>query len=236
MFTGIVQTQGSIAATTPTDAGIRLSIDTRGWVPDRGYRPALGDSIAVSGVCLTLAGIDPPADAGQARGQGGDAAGTLHFDVITETLGKTTLGRLTPGDPVNLEPAVLPTQPMGGHVVQGHVDGVGVVTAIKDDPADWRLTLRPPADLMRWMIPKGSVCIDGVSLTLAEVADDTITIALIPTTLELTTLGQASVGDEVNLEADALVKTIIHTLDTMREKGGDEAVTMDLLRQAGFTG
>ncbi|MEQ9461692.1 MAG: riboflavin synthase [Phycisphaeraceae bacterium] len=222
MFTGIIQTIATVADTTPTQAGVRLTIDTQGWVPDRGYQPTLGDSIAVSGVCLTLAAIE----------SGGAVFG---FDAITETLNKTTLGRLRPGSKVNLEPAVLPTQPMGGHTVQGHVDGVGVITAIHDNPADWRLTLRPPDKMMRWMIPKGSVCIDGVSLTLAEVANDTITIALIPTTLEITTLGQARVGDEVNLEADALVKAIVHTMETMKKQGGDsEAVTMGLLAQAGF--
>ncbi|WP_428389767.1 riboflavin synthase [Mucisphaera sp.] len=233
MFTGIIQTVGRVAAATPTPAGLRFEIDTQGWVPDRGYQPAPGDSIAVSGVCLTIADI-------QARkgGGGGDGVGTISFDVITETLNKTTLGRLKTGSPVNLEPAVLPTQPMGGHVVQGHVDATGEVTAIDNNPADWRLTLRPPLELMPTMVPKGSVCIDGVSLTLADRTDDTITVALIPTTLELTTLANLKPGDPVNLEADVLVKAIIHTIHNMTqpEKGGQaEAISMDFLQRAGFT-
>ncbi|QDU71370.1 riboflavin synthase [Mucisphaera calidilacus] len=217
MFTGIVQTMGSVAALTPTGAGVRLEIDTEGWVPDRGYRPALGDSIAVSGVCLTLAAIE---------------GGVFGFDVISETLAKTSLGRLERGSRVNLEPAVLPTQPMGGHFVQGHVDGVGAVTAIDADPADWRLTIRPPASMMAWMVAKGSVCIDGVSLTLADRDAETITIALIPTTLEVTTLGSLKVGDTVNLEGDVLVKAIGHTLRAM--SASEEPVDMDLLKRAGF--
>lgn len=218
MFTGIVQTMGSVASIDKTDAGVRLAVDTEGWDPDRGYRPELGDSIAVSGVCLTLAEI---------------GGGVFGFDVITETLAKTTLGGLERGGRVNLEPAVLPTQPMGGHFVQGHVDGVGEVTAIEENAEDWRLTIRPPASMMAWMVPKGSVCIDGVSLTLADRDDETITIALIPTTLEVTTLGALKVGDRVNLEGDVLVKAIGHTIRAM--SAGGESVDRSLLERAGFT-
>ncbi len=221
MFTGIVQTTGRVTRLTPQPAGVRLTIDTGGWSPQGGRPPELGDSICVSGVCLTVAKID---------------ASTLGFDVIPQTLGLTTLGTLGPGDAVNLEPAVTPMQPLGGHFMQGHVDGVGRVTHILDTASEWRMTIEPPPELMPFMIAKGSVAIDGVSLTLAAVHDSTFEVALIPTTLKLTTLGQRTVGDAVNLEADILTKTTVATLQRMAQAKPNTAqpVTMDLLRSAGF--
>ena len=195
MFTGLVQAQGALADSTPTDAGRRLVIDTGDW----GYRPDPGDSVAVSGCCLTVVVADGP---------------RLSFDAIPETLAKTTLGGLAPGDRVNLEHAVTASTLMGGHFVQGHVDGVGEVTKIVTE-GEWRVRVQPPADLMRFMIPKGSVTIAGVSLTIADLdhAEGWIEVALIPETLERTTLGGLAVGDGVNLEADMLVKTVVHTAE-----------------------
>lgn len=221
MFTGIVQTTGQIAAATSVPGGLRLTINVSHWEPEGGYVVEPGHSICVSGVCLTVT---------RAEHDG------LAFDVIRETLDKTTLGGLAVGDRVNIEPAVLPGQPLGGHFMQGHVDGVGAVTAIHAGEDEWRITVAPPAELMAYIIPKGSVAIDGVSLTLAEVHDDTFEVALIPTTLDITTLGQQKVGDHVNLEADILAKSVVTVLKRMQSGGETPEVTMDLLRRAGFTG
>ncbi|MCX5660607.1 MAG: riboflavin synthase [Planctomycetota bacterium] len=230
MFTGIVQAKGSVASVRPQPAGVRLAIDPRGWRPAGGLALALGDSVCVSGVCLTLASLD---------------AGQLHFDVINETLTKTTLGSLGAGQTVNLEPSLTANTPMGGHFMQGHVDGVGVVSQIKNDPGDWRVTVTPPAELADYVIPKGSIAIDGVSLTLASTAAGTFDVALIPTTLKLTTLGDLRVGSRVNLEADILAKTVVHYLRRVTAGGSgapgvprspaDAALTLDGLRRAGFT-
>lgn len=222
MFTGIVQTIGRVAAVATQPSGVRLSIDTGHWQPDEGRAPIPGDSICVSGACLTVADLD---------------GRTLGFDVVPETLNRTVLGRLRPGDTVNLEPAVTASQPLGGHFMQGHVDGVGVVTAVVDQDGQWRLGIRPPADLAPFMIPKGSVSIDGVSLTLASVADDRFEVALIPTTLQRTTLGTLKPGDLVNLEADMLAKTTVTTIRRMLGASSTHAaepITMGLLRAAGF--
>jgi riboflavin synthase len=222
MFTGIVQTTGRVARLDRNPFGVRLSIDPGSWTPAEGRAPRHGDSVCVSGACLTVAALDD---------------GVMCFDVIAETLDKTTLGSLRVGDPVNLEPSVTPNQPLGGHFMQGHIDGVGEVTAVAAGDEEWRITIKPPAELMRYMIPKGSVAVDGVSMTLAAVHDDAFEIALIPTTLELTTLGQRKAGDLVNLEADILAKTTVHTLLRMRGADADaqtEGITMQTLRDAGF--
>src|SRR5690606_30143159 len=120
---------------------------------------------------------------------------------------------LAAGDAVNLEPSVTPTTLLGGHLVQGHVDGVGVVVNVIRSDAETRVTVRPPADLMRYMVPKGSVAVDGVSLTLADVGQDDFTVALIPTTLAITTLGSVRAGSRVNVEADQLVKAVARLLN-----------------------
>lgn len=186
---------GRVRETRPTIAGAGLAIDPLGW----DHRPQPGESIAVSGCCLTLVG--PPSD------------GTLGFDVVAETLGKTTLGGLRPGDAVNLERSLRASDLIGGHLVQGHVDGVGVVERVAEG-GERRVTIRPPTALMRYMIPKGSVAIDGVSLTIAETRPDAgvIEIALIPVTLERTTLGALRPGDRVNVESDAITKTVVHAV------------------------
>ena len=219
MFTGIVQTTAQILDSTPTDTGRRLTVQ-RGKLQGAVNH---GDSICVSGVCLTAIEITND---------------QLGFDVIHETLMKTSIGQLSVGDLVNLEPAVTPSQPMGGHFMQGHVDGLAVVDAIHTDEGEWRITLKPDAGaegLMDYIIPRGSVAIDGVSLTLARVSSDSFDVALIPATLDLTTLGQREVGDRVNIEADILAKTIVHQMHRMRGRASDkQAVTMDLLREAGF--
>lgn len=197
MFTGLIQALGSVAEIRSTPRGNRLVIDPRGW----DHRPSLGDSIAVNGCCLTVA--EGTLDSAIPR--------ALAFDVIPETLRMTGLGSLRDGSLVNLEHSVTPTTLMGGHMVQGHVDGIGVIESVQT-VGEWRIRVRPPVALMELMIPKGSVCVDGVSLTLAAVdpASGTFDIALIPTTLAKTTLGQAKVGDHCNLETDMIARTVVH--------------------------
>ncbi len=191
MFTGLVQAMGRVRGVTRSDSGVRLRIDPEQW--DRRWRP--GDSISISGCCLTATGDGE----------------SLAFDVIAETLSKTTLGALAEGSRVNLESSLMASDLMGGHIVQGHVDGVGVVESVRTG-ADWRVAVRPPAALMEYMVPKGSVCLDGVSLTLAAVDPKagTIEVALIPETLQRTTLASLKPGDRCNIEADVLAKTIVH--------------------------
>ena len=219
MFTGIVQTTAKIVQSTPTETGKRLTVE-RGKLQGPINH---GDSICTSGVCLTAVDITET---------------TLGFDVIHETLMKTSIGSLNEGDLVNLEPAVTPSQPMGGHFMQGHVDGLAVIDAIHQGGGEWRITLKPEAGaeaLMNYIIPRGSVAIDGVSLTLARVSQDSFDVALIPATLELTTLGQRKVGDKVNIEADILAKTIVHQMRRMQSKPSNkQPVTTELLRDAGF--
>ncbi|MEX0774784.1 MAG: riboflavin synthase [Phycisphaeraceae bacterium] len=219
MFTGIVATMGRIARAQRHAFGLRLIIDRSHWRPGS-YRFGPGDSVSVSGVCLTVV---------EATDQ------TLAFDVIQETLDKTSLGGRKEGDRVNLEHALLPTTPMGGHFVQGHVDGVGHVVKVIRSAEEVRLTVRPPAELMDYIVPKGSVTIDGVSLTIAAVGQDDFDVALIPTTLDITTLGTTGEGDRVNLETDIVSKTIVHWLRRQKSGKGDP-VTLDTLRAAGFVG
>jgi riboflavin synthase len=206
MFTGLIQAVGRVAAVVPRGegAGVRLVIDPGAWE----HQPAVGDSISVSGVCLTVAGFGDGAGAG--TGAGGKRAWC--FDAIPETMAKTALGRLTVGSRVNLEHALTPSTLLGGHFVQGHVDGVGEVVKIQTG-ADWRVTVRLAPGLMMHMVPKGSICLDGVSLTIAELSRDTVTVALIPVTLDKTTLGDLRIGDGINVEADVLVKAVVATID-----------------------
>ncbi len=196
MFTGLVQSVGSVRKVERIgdgpDGPVRLVIDPGSWV----HRPSHGDSISVSGVCLTVANRPT------ARSR------MLGFTAVPETLSKTTLGGLRAGGRVNLEHALTPSTFLGGHLVQGHVDGKGKVVSVRRG-GDWRVRVHLPAGLREFIVPKGSVCLDGVSLTVASVYADGFEVALIPTTLELTTLGGLTPGDWVNVETDLVVKTIL---------------------------
>lgn len=199
MFTGLVQAIGRIDRVSPLERGADLLIRPVGWV----HRAAVGESISVSGVCLTVA--DEPRPDGP-----GDAV--LRFEVVRPTLDRTTLGLLRPGDEVNLEHACRPDTLLGGHLVQGHIDGVGVVRGVKGEAGDYRLTVAPPADLLPFIVPRGSIALDGVSLTIAEVGPDVFEVALVPTTLEKTTLGRLRPGWRVNIETDIIARTVVHAL------------------------
>lgn len=201
MFTGIVQSVGSVLSLEQASTGARLRIDPGEW----DHRPCPGDSIAVSGCCLTVASADP--------------GGSIEFDVVHQTLEKTTLGVLRRGSRVNLEHAATPRTYLGGHIVQGHIDGLARFTRILSGE-DRRLTVRPldPAH-MDYIAPGGSVTVDGVSLTVQSVTHDEFTVALIPTTLERTTLGEAAEGSACNLETDVLARTVVHWLRRIRAAG-----------------
>jgi len=194
MFTGIVERSVPVVSSEPTAAGRRLVLAVE-W-PDVRH----GESIAVNGVCLTVAEMSP---------------GGLAFDVISETLSRTNLGRLKAGEEVHVERSLRFGDRFDGHVVQGHVDGTARVVAVQSDTSDWRMTLDPPADLARYIVPKGSVTLDGVSLTVAAIDHTRFQVALIPTTLQITRLGKRNVGDEVNLECDVLTKTIVATMERL---------------------
>lgn len=201
MFTGIIRAIGTVVETQPTPAGRRIVIEPGPW----DVRPGPGDSIACSGCCLTL--TTPPEQAG----------GRYCFDAIPETLSKTTLGSWTPGRRVNLEAAARIGDRLDGHIVQGHVDTVGTVD--RTDTADgWRTRVRVPSEFGRYLIPKGSITVDGVSLTLATVggmgeSEPWFEVALIPETLERTTLKDLKAGDEVNIECDITAKTVVHVVE-----------------------
>ena len=193
MFTGLVQAVGSVVSADPAPAGTRLVIDPGNWA----YRPEPGASVSVSGVCLT---------------QVGPFEGRLVFDAVPETLRLTTLGGLTPGRAVNLERSLAAGDLIGGHFVQGHVDGLGEVECVTTD-GEFRVRVRAPEAVAPYLTPKGSIAIDGVSLTIAAIDGDSFEVALIPTTLDETTLGRLSAGDRVNLEADTLAKTVAALMD-----------------------
>ena len=188
MFTGIVRERGRVVSAEPNGAGVHLRIaapETAG--------AALGDSIAVSGCCLTVTA---------ASGE------TLEFDAVPETIARTTLGGLGPGAEVNLEPALRAGEPLGGHFVQGHVDGRARVTTLQPEGDGMRLRLHLEPELLRYCVEKGSIALDGVSLTIAALHEDGVDIALVPFTLEHTTLGALAPGDEVNVEVDLLAKYV----------------------------
>jgi len=203
MFTGLVQTIGTVCEISATPSGAKLRVDSGGW----GHIPTVGESISVAGCCLTL--VQPVDNQNEPR---------LVFDVVAETLKLTTLGELKSGSPVNLEASVTPDTLLGGHLVQGHIDGVGTVTHVQTDPQDYRVTITPPQALMPMMVPKGSVAVDGVSLTIATVTDSSFAVALIPTTLEETTLSTLTVGDRVNLESDMIARAVVHAVNHLQIK------------------
>jgi riboflavin synthase len=190
VFTGIVEERGVVTACGPGPAGTRLEVACRTVGEDA--RP--GASVAVGGVCLTVV---------EARD------GTLAFDLAPETLARTTLGLLEPGHAVNLERPVTVVTRLGGHLVQGHVDGVGTVAGRDDDGAGGAvLRIRAPSGTERYLVEKGSVAVDGVSLTVAGVDGDGFTVALVPHTMAATTLGRARPGTPVNVEVDVLAKYV----------------------------
>ena len=198
MFTGLVEGLGSVSRSEASGSGRRLVISPPAEM-QAGGRPALGDSIAVNGCCLTIVDL---------------AEGDWSFDVGEESLNRTNLGALAVGDSVNLERALAVGARLGGHFVQGHIDGRGSVLSIQPD-GEW-ITMRfaLPTNLSRYLVEKGSIAIDGISLTVVEALNDQFSVMLIPHTLSATTLGRRKVGDVVNLEVDMLAKYVERLLAT----------------------
>jgi riboflavin synthase len=197
MFTGIVEELGRVVSRKGSRIVVRC--------PIAASDAAIGDSLSVDGVCLTVVGLD------------GDEAS---FDISQETFDRTSLGALTPDDPVNLErPATLVSR-LGGHLVQGHVDGVAVATAVQpDDEGGARLSVRLPGDLRRYVVEKGSITLDGVSLTVAAVHGDEIDVALIPHTRVATTLGAIQTGDAMNVEVDVVARYVARNIESLISDG-----------------
>ena len=188
MFTGLVEDLGTVVAIDRSGDGAVLTVESR-----LGPQIAEGDSVAVNGVCLTATGI-----CGERFG----------FDVVNETLRRSSLAELDAGAKVNLELALRADARLGGHIMQGHVDGVGVVTGVRDDGFGRVVTVEAGADLLRYVVEKGSIAVDGVSLTVARVDDTSFDVALIPETLERTNLGVTTEGRTVNLEVDVVAKYV----------------------------
>jgi riboflavin synthase len=188
MFTGLVQGVGRVAALRRTEAGARVTIETSLVDELRA-----GDSIAVNGICLSAAALEN---------------GSFAADAMNETLSRSSLGDLEPGSEVNLELPLRAGDRLGGHMVQGHVDGVGRVLSVTEDGFARRVQIEAPAEVLRYVIEKGSIAVDGVSLTVAALNSRSFTVSLIPETLKRTNLGQAGPGDRVNLEVDVLAKYV----------------------------
>jgi riboflavin synthase len=200
MFTGLVEEMGEVARTELTGAGRRLWIRARRVLEDT----RVGDSLAVSGCCLTVVALEP----------GGFAA-----DVVPETLRRTTLGSLERGRRVNLERSLRLDQRLGGHLLQGHVDGVGRVSGVESEGAGRRLALEIPEDLRRFVAEKGSLAVDGVSLTVADCRGTRCEIALIPHTLAVTVASTYAPGDAVNLEVDLVARYVARLLEEAGTEG-----------------
>ena len=189
MFTGIIEELGTLASFEKNSGGARMTVDAQIVVSDA----TEGDSISVNGVCLTALDITPS---------------SFSADLSQETLDRTTLGNLGEGSRVNLERAVTPSTRLGGHIVQGHVDGRGTYLSAENNGEFWTVRIGFPAEMAKYLVYKGSVCVEGISLTVAALSDDHFDIAIIPKTWELTNLSTLRPGDPVNLEADVIAKYV----------------------------
>jgi len=217
MFTGIIEAVGSVAAVERRGGDVRLRVQA-GKLPLDDV--ALGDSIATNGVCLTVVAL---------------SADSYAADVSLETLEFTTLGTLRPGDPLNLEKALTPSSRLGGHLVSGHVDGVGDVLELHQDARSWRSRLRAPASLARYIAHKGSICVDGISLTVNAVDGAEFELNIIPQTMAETSFSSYHPGSRVNLEVDLLARYLERLMlgDAAAEPGA-QGVTLELLARQGY--
>jgi riboflavin synthase len=189
MFTGIVREVGRVVAVEGRPEGRTLVVQA----PATAAGTGVGDSVAIGGVCLTAESVD------------GDR---MRFHAVAETLRRTSLGRLTDGADVNVEPALRAGEPLGGHYVQGHVDGLGAIASVEAEGEGLRVVVEAPLEILRYCVEKGSITVDGVSLTVAELLEAAFAVALVPHTLEATTLRDLAPGQPVNLEVDVLAKYV----------------------------
>ena len=195
MFTGIIEELGSVRSIEERGANARIVISARVVTEGTNH----GDSISVNGVCLTALDVGPDSFAA---------------DVSMETLARSTLGTLQPGTPVNLERAVTPATRLGGHIVQGHVDARGQLDGVEDHGESWTIKIAYPKEIGRYLVFKGSVAVEGISLTIAGLTDDHFEVAIIPKTWEVTNLSRLKPGDDVNLEVDVIAKYVERLLET----------------------
>ncbi len=217
MFTGIIQAIGEIERLEPRGGDVRVAVRAGAL---KLAEVAIGDSIAVNGICLTAVAID---------------GGRFMADVSRETLSLTTLGDLGPGSRVNLETALTLATPLGGHLVSGHVDGVGTVLEIREDGRSWRLRIHAPGELARYIAHKGSICVDGTSLTVNEIKGAVFDLNIVPHTLTATIIGDYQAGSRVNLEVDLIARYLERLV--LGEHAGDHevsAITEEFLRRHGF--
>ena len=219
MFTGLIEELGAVLAVRHGAGSSRLALDA----PLVASGTRIGDSICINGVCLTVVTV---------------AGHRLEFEAIAETLRRTNLGELRVGDRVNLERAMAASSRFGGHIVQGHVDAVGRVARVTPESTSHRVTVDAPPELMRYVVEKGSVAVDGISLTVASTATGSFTVAIIPHTWAETTLGLRRPGDRVNLEADVLAKYVERLLEARLAPGmpdhASAGLTEAALRDHGF--
>lgn len=189
MFTGIVREVGRVVSADGGESGRTLVVEA----PETAASTAVGDSVSIGGVCLTAESVD---------------AGRIGFHAVPETLRRTSLGRLAAGGEVNVEPALRAGEPLGGHVVQGHVDGLGRISSVEWEGDGLRVVVEAPPEILRYCVEKGSITVDGVSLTVAELLEDAFAVALVPHTLSATTLRDLAPGQPVNVEVDVLAKYV----------------------------
>lgn len=213
MFTGLIKALCVVKSAARTPGGIELCVD----LGDLMKSVQTGDSIAVNGACLTVTRL---------------TGSTAYFDVSGETLDKTTLGKLRTGSEVNVEMALSGTDRFGGHMVQGHIDGIAEIKSIQKKGKFWDMHFTAPRQLLSEMVVKGSVAVDGISLTVVDINENSFSVSLIPETCERTTLGTAKVGQEVNIETDIIVKAVRRQLKQML--GGKEKLTLESLQQMGY--
>ncbi len=216
MFTGIVQQQGTLVSREDIDGDSRLVVDVPSGM---GGRFDVGDSIAVNGVCLTVAG---------------GREGRVHFDVSAETLSRTRLGRMAPGERVNLEPALSASDPVGGHFVTGHVDGLGEITRLEPDGRSHRLEIAAPESLARYIAVKGCITVDGVSLTVNEVNDARFGVNVVPHTWSVTNMQDYVVGTRVHLEVDLIARYLERLTGGGEAPAAEPDITTDFLSKQGF--
>ncbi|MGM0395852.1 MAG: riboflavin synthase [Bacillota bacterium] len=215
MFTGIIEEIGTVRAITKSEKAARISIDATKVLED----VKLGDSISTNGVCLTVTNF---------------SKSNFTVDVMAETIRRSNLGLLSPGMEVNLERSLKASDRLGGHIVSGHIDGIGkIIDLKKEDNAIW-ITVSADRNLLRYIISKGSIAIDGISLTVAYVDDNNFQVSIIPHTKEYTTLLQKKVGDVVNLECDLVGKYIEKLMVYGKNDSGESKIDMEFLQRNGF--
>lgn len=215
MFTGIIIELGKVYDLIKLPNGARLIVSSKNIIKET----SLGDSISVNGGCLTVTEIDR-------------AKELISFDVSYETLKKTTLGELKKGDYVNLEPAITLNTRLGGHLVSGHVEGIGIIKAINNVGEYLTVEIEAPSEILKYCIKKGSIAIDGISLTIVDILNSSFTVVIIPHTLKMTTLGTKKIGDKVNLESDIIAKYVEKFVNKTSTSKDDQLI--EKLKNYGF--